>query len=184
MKSPTGRLISNVIQTDAATNPGNSGGPLLNSAGQVIGMNTSIYSSSGTSAGIGFAIPADTILQIADSLIVNGRIVRPVLGITYLESAQARALGIEKGVLVLGVQSGGGAEKAGVVGMGRIGRGGEARMGDVVESVDGVEVGTEADLFQVLETKKVGDKVALVVENPVDGRRNLVVQLGESKARD
>lgn len=156
----------------------------MNSAGQVIGMNTSIYSSSGTSAGIGFAIPADTILQIADSLILNGRIVRPVLGITYLESAQARAVGIDKGVLVLGVQRGGGAEKAGVVGMSRVGRSGEGRRGDVVESVDGVQVGTEADLFQVLEAKKVGDKVTLVVENPVDGRRSVIVKLGASKASD
>ena len=101
VKSPTGRPISNVIQTDAAINPGNSGGPLLNGYGQMIGMNTAIYSTSGASAGIGFAIPSSTVKYIVDTLIRDGRVVRPILGISYLESKQARALGITKGVLVL-----------------------------------------------------------------------------------
>lgn len=183
MKSPTNRLISNCIQTDAASNPGNSGGPLLNSSGEVIGMNTSIYSPSGASAGIGFAIPVDTITQIADSLIANGRIVRPVIGITYLESEQARSLGIEHGVLVLSVAPGSNAEKAGVVGTSRGGFG-SLQLGDVITALDGQELQTEADLFRVLETHKVGDSVRLSVTNPTDGERNLTLKLGASQAKD
>lgn len=184
MKSPTGRVISNCIQTDAASNPGNSGGPLLNSSGEVIGMNTSIYSPSGASAGIGFAIPVDTITQIADSLIANGRIVRPVVGITYLESAQARSLGIDRGVLVLSVVPGSGAEKAGVVPTGRAGSFGSLQLGDVISAMDGVELRTEADLFRILESHKVGDNVRLSVSNPRDGERTLTVKLGASSPND
>jgi S1-C subfamily serine protease len=108
-----GRPISNVIQTDAAINPGNSGGPLLDSQGRLIGMNTAIYSPSGASAGIGFAIPVDTLKTIVETIIKDGKVVRPLIGITYLESSQAKALGIEKGVLVLDVPKGSAAAAAG-----------------------------------------------------------------------
>ena len=101
VRSPIGRPISNVIQTDAAINPGNSGGPLLNRYGELIGINTAIFSPSGASAGIGFAIPSEPLKYIVETLIRDGKIIRPVLGISYLESKQARALGIRKGVLVL-----------------------------------------------------------------------------------
>jgi S1-C subfamily serine protease len=106
VKSPIGRPISDVIQTDAAINPGNSGGPLLDSSGKLIGMNTAIYSPSGASAGIGFAIPIDTVKYIVETLIKDGQIVRPVLGISFLGSKQARTLGITSGVLVLDVPPG------------------------------------------------------------------------------
>eukprot|EP00555_Chaetoceros_dichaeta_P008975 CAMPEP_0198272754 /NCGR_PEP_ID=MMETSP1447-20131203/54399_1 /TAXON_ID=420782 /ORGANISM="Chaetoceros dichaeta, Strain CCMP1751" /LENGTH=194 /DNA_ID=CAMNT_0043966113 /DNA_START=16 /DNA_END=597 /DNA_ORIENTATION=+ len=98
VKSPIGRPISNVIQTDAAINPGNSGGPLLDSRGKLIGINTSIYSPSGASAGIGFAIPVDTAKFIIDTLIRDGQVVRPALGIALIESKQAKVLGVGKGV--------------------------------------------------------------------------------------
>jgi S1-C subfamily serine protease len=178
MKSPTGRTISNCIQTDASSNPGNSGGPLLRSNGQLIGMNTSIYSPSGASAGVGFAIPADTIKQIAASLIAHGRIIRPVMGISYLESAQARSLGITDGVLVLGVTPGSGAAKAGVVGTTRSGAFGQLELGDRITKIDDRKISAEADLFSVLEDRKVGDTVRVVVTNERDGTRTLKVKLG------
>ncbi|CAN0308542.1 unnamed protein product [Ascophyllum nodosum] len=103
VKAPSGRPITNVIQTDAAINPGNSGGPLLDSVGRIIGMNTAIYSPSGGSAGIGFAIPIDTLKNVVATIIQKGRVSRPIIGITFLESARASTVGIKKGVLVLDV---------------------------------------------------------------------------------
>jgi S1-C subfamily serine protease len=116
VRSPIGRPITNVLQTDAAINPGNSGGPLLDSSGRCIGMNTAIYSPSGASAGIGFAIPIDTVQSIVETLIRDGKVVRPVLGISYLGSKQARTLGINSGVLVLDVPPDSPAAKAGLKG--------------------------------------------------------------------
>lgn len=146
-------------------------------------MNTSIYSPSGASAGIGFAIPVDTITQIADSLIANGRIVRPILGISYLDASQARSLGIDRGVLVLSVVPGGGADRAGVVGTSRSAGFGALQLGDVVSEIDDTEVATEADLFRILEAKKVGDKVRVKVTNPRDGTRIVSVKLGASQSQ-
>ena len=93
VRSPSNRPISNVIQTDAAINPGNSGGPLLDSSGKLIGMNTAIYSTSGASAGIGFAIPVDTLVFEVNTLIRDGRIVRPIMGISYLDSKLSKSIG-------------------------------------------------------------------------------------------
>eukprot|EP00183_Erythrolobus_madagascarensis_P005615 CAMPEP_0185845118 /NCGR_PEP_ID=MMETSP1354-20130828/1176_1 /TAXON_ID=708628 /ORGANISM="Erythrolobus madagascarensis, Strain CCMP3276" /LENGTH=438 /DNA_ID=CAMNT_0028545013 /DNA_START=108 /DNA_END=1421 /DNA_ORIENTATION=- len=160
MRSPTGRPITNVIQTDAAINPGNSGGPLLDSSGRLIGMNTSIYSPSGASAGIGFAIPVDTMNQIVDELIRNGRIVRPIIGISYLESVQAQALGVKSGVLVLDVPQGSRAAKAGLRGTSRTGFN-TFELGDVITSLDGEKISKEADLFRILEKKKVDQPITL-----------------------
>ena len=92
-----------MIQTDAAINPGNSGGALLDSSGRLIGMNTAILSPSGSSAGIGFAIPVDTLKQQVETILKYGRVLRPVIGISFAEGAQARALGVQRGVLVLSV---------------------------------------------------------------------------------
>ncbi|GJD11533.1 Protease Do-like 1, chloroplastic [Galdieria sulphuraria] len=154
MRSPTGKPISNVIQTDAAINPGNSGGTLLDSSGRLIGMNTSIYSPSGASAGVGFAIPVDTLKPIVSSLIKYGKVIRPVIGISYLDGTQSSALGIDRGVLVLDVQRGSPAEKAGLR-------------------------GNEGDLFQILEEKKPGQTIRLKVDR--DGRLiELKLTLGSS----
>lgn len=181
MKSPTGRVISNCIQTEAAINPGNSGGPLLDSKGRLIGMNTSIYSPSGASAGVGFAIPVDTMKVIASALIDNGRIVRPVIGISYLESAQARALGIDKGVLVLDVPTGSPADEAGLRGTTRSGLG-SIDIGDVIIGMDEMEINNEADLFRALDDHKVGDVVTLRVASISDGaERYLKLKLGASQ---
>jgi S1-C subfamily serine protease len=116
VRSPIGRPITDVIQTDAAINPGNSGGPLLDSSGRLIGMNTAIYSPSGASAGIGFAIPVDAVKFIVNTLIRDGQVVRAILGISLLGSKQARTLGINTGVLVLDVPPDSPAAKAGLKG--------------------------------------------------------------------
>mmetsp|Transcript_19282 Transcript_19282/g.24877 ORF Transcript_19282/g.24877 Transcript_19282/m.24877 type:complete len:475 (+) Transcript_19282:74-1498(+) len=162
VKSPIGRPISNVIQTDAAINPGNSGGPLLDSSGRLIGMNTAIYSPSGASAGIGFAIPIDTVKYIVDTLIADGRVVRPVLGISYLESKQAKALGIDNGVLVLEVPPESAAAKAGLKGTRRT-ETGLIEIGDIIIKVGDKVINTESDLFQAVEDYKPGDFVDLIV---------------------
>lgn len=162
VKSPIGRPITNVIQTDAAINPGNSGGPLLNSSGKLIGMNTSIYSPSGASAGIGFAIPIDSVRFIVDTLIRDGKVVRPILGISFLESKQARALGIEKGVLVLDVPTNSNAYKAGLRGTTRK-ESGLIDIGDIIIKVENFKINTEADLFGALESFKPGDFVRVTV---------------------
>lgn len=180
MKSPTGRTISNVIQTEASINPGNSGGPLIDARGRLIGMNTAIFSPSGASAGVGFAIPIDTLRVIANALIENGRIVRPVIGISYLESSQARALGIERGVLVLDVPVGSEAEKAGLKGTSRM-TFGSIELGDIIIGIDNDEVKNEGDLFKALDKHKVGDVVKIRVMNNSNVERTLSVKLSASQ---
>ncbi|MEW6689996.1 MAG: trypsin-like peptidase domain-containing protein, partial [Pseudomonadota bacterium] len=114
MESVTGRKIRGVIQTDAAINPGNSGGPLLDSAGRLIGVNTAIYSPSGASAGIGFAIPVDEVSRVVPRLIRDGRIRRPALGIEAAPAQVHAALKLPRGVAIVGVVRGSGAEAAGL----------------------------------------------------------------------
>ena len=113
IQSVTQRPIKDVIQTDAAINPGNSGGPLLDSAGRLIGVNTAIYSPSGVSAGIGFAIPVDEVNRLVPQLIRHGRVIRPGLGIQVGPARLAAELGLS-GVLILGVVPDGPAPKAGI----------------------------------------------------------------------
>ena len=155
VRAPTGRPITNVIQTDAAINPGNSGGPLLDSAGRLIGMNTAIYSLSGASSGVGFAIPVDTLATVVRALLDDGRVRRPVLGITFLGGQQARALGIEAGVLVLAAPADGPASLAGVRGTSRS-PDGALTLGDVIVDVDGRSITSEAELFKALDRKRPG----------------------------
>lgn len=125
-------------------------------------MNTAIYSPSGASAGIGFAIPIDTVKYIVNTLIRDGKVVRPILGISYLESKQARALGIGRGVLVLDVPAGSPAENAGLKGTRRT-ETGLVEIGDIIVQVAGVVINTEANLFQALETLEPGDSVEVKV---------------------
>jgi len=150
VQSPSGRPITNVIQTDAAINPGNSGGALLDSSGRLIGMNTAIFSPSGASAGIGFAIPADTLSQQVPTIIKYGKVLRPAIGISYVQGAQARALGVNRGVLVLSVQEESSAAQAGLRGSARLDSG-EVRLGDVIVGVDGKPIDTDSDLFRALD---------------------------------
>jgi S1-C subfamily serine protease len=170
IKSVSGRPISDVIQTDASINPGNSGGPLLDSAGRLIGINTAIYSPSGSSAGIGFAVPVDTINQIVPELLKHGKITRPGLGINIVGDALAQRYGIQ-GVPILGVMPGGAAERAGLVGA-RSGNGRAVELGDVIVGIAQTEIHGEKDLYRVLDAHKVGDEIEVTVEN--DGRRRTV----------
>ena len=158
-----GRTIEHLIQTDAAINPGNSGGPLLDSAGRLIGINTAIYSPSGASAGIGFAVPVDTVRRVVPQLIKNGRYIRPALGIEADEQLNARLVamtGVE-GVFVLRVQPGSAAAKAGLAG---VSSGADGIVpGDVITAVAGKPVTSLAQLLARLDDHRVGDTVTLTV---------------------
>lgn len=154
------RPIFNMIQTDAAINPGNSGGPLLDSMGRLIGMNTAIYSTSGASAGIGFAIPSDTLKVVVDTIIRDGKVVKPATGIQYLGGGQSKALGIDKGIVILGVSPGSAAERAGLRGISKS-MFSPVTLGDIITAVDGKTIITEADFLKVLYGKKVGDEIEL-----------------------
>ena len=160
IESVTRRPIRGVIQTDAAINPGNSGGPLLDSAGRLIGVNTAIYSPSGASAGIGFAIPVDEVNRIVPRLIRDGRVVRPALGVTAGPEAMLRALGLKGGVPLVRVAPGSPAQRAGLQPFQR-GSDGEVVPGDVVTAVDGEPVGDFDDLLAQLERRQPGDSVTL-----------------------
>jgi len=162
VQSPSGRPITNVIQTDAAINPGNSGGALLDSSGRLIGMNTAIYSPSGASAGIGFAIPVDTLKYQVSTIIKNGKVTRPAIGISYMSAAQARALGVDYGVLVLDVPSGSLAAEAGLKGSYRSSSG-EVVLGDVITAVNRDAVKTDLDLFRAIDKYAPGETVTLTV---------------------
>jgi S1-C subfamily serine protease len=152
--------IRDVIQTDAAINPGNSGGPLLNSGGALVGVNTAIYSPSGAYAGIGFAIPADTVRWVATDLIAHGRLIRPSLGIDVASSQLARRLRVE-GVLILNVKPDGAADKAGLQPTRRT-RGGIS-LGDVIVSIDGEQVTDSDDLLLAIERYEVGQTMVVTV---------------------
>jgi S1-C subfamily serine protease len=162
IKSVTQRSIFDVIQTDASINPGNSGGPLLDSSGRLIGVNTAIYSPSGANAGIGFAVPVDTVNAIVPQLIKHGKLTRPGLGINILSDQIAQQQGI-KGVVILGVTPGGAADRAGIQGTQQTPQGWV--LGDVIVKLDNVDIAKSSDLFRALDARKVGDEVEVVVEN-------------------
>jgi S1-C subfamily serine protease len=149
-----------VIQSDAAINPGNSGGPLLDSAGRLIGVNTAIYSPSGTSAGIGFAIPVDTVNRIVPELIRSGKITRPGMGIQVADEQIAQRLGV-KGIVVVDVLRGSAADRAGIQPARRDAQG-RVRLGDVITAIDGRKVESPNELFLVLEKYKVGDAINVI----------------------
>lgn len=155
--------IRGLVQTDAAINPGNSGGPLLDSAGRLIGVNTAIYSPSGASAGIGFAVPVDTVNRVAPLLIAEGRYAPPVLGVGLdpRADAVARARGIE-GALVLSVEPGSPAAEAGLQ-PARITPEGELVPGDAIVALGAAEVADTSDLLGALDRHRPGDTVPLAV---------------------
>lgn len=161
IQSMTQRTIDDVIQTDAAINPGNSGGPLLDSAGRLIGVNTAIYSPSGSSAGIGFAVPVDTVNRVVPQLIAHGQTVRPRMGVRLLSerlNAQLVAsLGV-KGVMIADVEEGSGAAAAGLRGI-RQTLEGDILPGDVIQKVDDRNIDSIDGLLNVIEKHKAGDSV-------------------------
>lgn len=164
LKEETGNVIEHLIQTDAAINPGNSGGPLLDSAGRLIGINTAIYSPSGASAGVGFAVPVDTVNRVVPQLIGKGSYARPSLGIQTdqdLNEAITAQLGI-KGVVVLKVASGSSAAKAGLKGS-ILNRDGTLTPGDIILAVQGKQVDSTAKLLARLDDFSIGETVSLTI---------------------
>jgi S1-C subfamily serine protease len=176
MQSVGGAPLRDVIQTDAAINPGNSGGPLLDSSGRLIGVNTAIYSPSGASSGIGFAIPEHDVAWVVPDLIRYGRVQRPSLGVQPLPESYAQRLGLE-GVVVYRVDRGSGADRAGLQGLRRAAFG-RVSLGDVIQTIDGQKVTSGGDLLVALEGKKTGDTVRVGV---LRGNRKVEVpvQLGK-----
>lgn len=175
IKSVTDRPIQGVIQTDAAINPGNSGGPLLDSAGRLIGMNTAIVSPSGSYAGIGFAVPVDTINRVVPQLIRSGVVKKPGLGIQVLESDLLRGNGII-GAIVANVLQNSPAEKAGLTPLGRDNHG-KVKLGDIIIAVDDRPVTDGDDLLNILDEKLPGDTIKMkVVNNGIE--RVVTVKLG------
>jgi S1-C subfamily serine protease len=167
----TGYSISNIIQTDAAINPGNSGGPLLNSKGEMVGMNTAIFSNTGVYSGVGFAIPSNMVQKVVSSLLKNGSYEHPYMGITGItlspEISNASHLNDTKGILVVDITADSPADKAGI-------RGGDVLTsvdgqdirlgGDVIAAVDNQSVRAMEDLLSYLEEQKaVGENIELTV---------------------
>ncbi len=171
IKSVTGRTIQGVIQTDAAINPGNSGGPLLDSSGRLIGVNTMIYSPSGGSAGIGFAVPVETVNRVVPQIIRHGKVIRPGLGVSLASREIHDRLGI-KGVLIINVSKGSAADRAGLQGTRR--SWGDIVLGDIIIAVDGQQVRDYDALRNVLDNHEVGDQVTVTV---IRNEKELPVQL-------
>ncbi len=170
-----GREIANVIQTDAAINPGNSGGPLLDSSGQLIGVTTAIYSSSGQNAGIGFAIPVDIVKRIVPELIQNGRVPTPGVGIVPAAETVATRLGV-KGIVIMRVFANSPAGRAGIKGVDT-----EAgTLGDVIVNVSGKPAHRIPDLTDELERIGVGGKIHLTLKRD---HREYSIELGVIDAR-
>ena len=170
IQSVSGKTIFDVIQTDAAINPGNSGGPLLDTAGRLIGVNTAIYSPSRANAGIGFAVPVDTVNQVVPQLIRKGRVERPGLGIMIWEdrvTAQLFSEGVidRRGILIREVLPGGAADEAGLQVSSN-----DGGLGDLIIGIDGHEIESSNDLFRVLENYRIGQevKVKIVREGDVE----------------
>jgi S1-C subfamily serine protease len=180
VENEAGGTIDNVIQTDAAINPGNSGGPLIDSAGRLVGINTMIYSPSGAYAGIGFAVPVDTINRVVPRLIGYGRYVRPTLGISADDDVGRRLIGDEEGVPILGVTAGSPAQRAGLRPW-EMTANGRVRAGDVIEAVDGRPVASFAELASVLDSHEFGDRITLTVRR-VEQRVEVPITLSSADA--
>lgn len=159
LKTEEDTTIRGVIQTDCAINPGNSGGPLLDSAGRLIGVNTAIATLSGSSAGVGFAIPVDTVNEIVTQIIKRGRPVMTGLGITPFPEQWRRRIGI-RGVAFTGVSEGSPAEQAGLE-RSIVYQDGSYRLGDVIVQVEDMPIATVADLRDALRGRRVGEQVTV-----------------------
>ena len=154
-----GVTIRDMIQTDASINPGNSGGPLLDSGGYLIGMNTMIFSKTGSSAGIGFAVPVSAVRRVVPQVIATGRVQHPGIGIEPLPDHYAARAGI-KGVVVTRVSPGSPAQVAGVRGL-QQDRRGEISLGDIIVGIDEHVVADFDDLYNAFDRFEVGDEVTV-----------------------
>ena len=181
IRARNNRLIEGAIQTDASINPGNSGGPLLDSHGRMIGINSQILSPSGSSAGVGFAVPVSIAKRVVPQLLQNGRVRRPKLGISTRDIASLRNqidLPVEDGVLIYQVARGGGAASAGLRGVQQT-EAGDVELGDIIVGIDNDKVSDSDDLFRVLDKHQIGETVQVKIWR--DGRRMSVpVRLMES----
>jgi len=178
-------FIDQAVQTDAAINRGNSGGPLINSHGEVIGINSAIYTPSGTTAGIGFAIPINTAKRIAHDLITDGRVHQAFLGVETIpiNESFAEALGLpaQEGLLVQTTTRGGPAAEAGIHGGDRVAQAGMRRFyvgGDVLTAIDGQKIASRVDVDLMLNKKRPGDEVTVTLFR--GGKKiDVKVKLGE-----
>jgi S1-C subfamily serine protease len=181
IRARNNRLIEGAIQTDASINPGNSGGPLLDSHGRMIGINSQILSPSGTSAGVGFAVPVSIAKRIVPQLVQYGRVRRPKLGINTRDVSALRNqidLPVDDGVLIYQVARGSGAATAGLRGVQQTEMG-DVELGDIIVGIDNEKVSNSDDLFRVLDKHQIGDTVQVQIWR--DGRRMSVpVRLTES----
>lgn len=157
-----GVTIHGMIQTDASINPGNSGGPLLDSAGRLIGLNTAIYSQTGASAGIGFAVPADEMARLVDSIVKEGRVALAGIGIQRIEPTIAAQLGVKKGILIGEVMPKTPAASAGLRGTFR-NNWGQISLGDIIVALNGHPVENYDVLYNLLSTIKIGEPVVVTI---------------------
>jgi S1-C subfamily serine protease len=178
-------LIDEAIQTDASINKGNSGGPLINTHGEVIGINSAIWAPSGTTAGIGFAIPINTAKAIANDLINEGHVRRAYLGVQTIPVggwlAEALDLPVQDGLLVEQATKGSPAAAAGIHGGDRTAQAGMSRIsigGDVIVAVDGQKVGNRFDMDVILNRKRPGDSITVTVYRGAK-KIDIPVKLGE-----
>lgn len=183
IQNSNNRIIRDMVQTDAAINPGNSGGPLLDTNGKMIGINTMIQSSSGSSAGVGFAVPSTTAVRVVADLIKYGKVHRGTIDATVIQLsrriAQYAGLDIANGVLISEVERGGNAESAGLRGGTEAAYYGSRRDiiyigGDVITQIDNIAVTSLADYYSALESKKAGDVVTVVVRR---NRKNIILKI-------
>ncbi len=167
LPASTGREIVGLIQTDAAINPGNSGGPLLDSAGRLIGVNTAIISGSGSNAGIGFAVPVDTVNDIVPKLIRHGKVARPGIGISVLSEEDAASLGIV-GIVIEKVFEDSEASRAGLKGIDFYNR----RIGDIIVAVEGKKVANLTEFLRIIQKMSIGEIITILIER--DGNQREV----------
>jgi len=169
LRTAQGYYVEDAIQTDAAINPGNSGGPLLNTRGEVIGINTAIFSRSGDSAGIGFAVPVNTLRRILPDLLEHGSVIRPWSGLRgralYPRLAQALKVTVESGFLVETVEKGSSADKAGIRGGAQQAFYGNRRIligGDIILQIGRYSIATGEDILHALQNERPGNEILVV----------------------
>ncbi len=185
IQNSSNRIIRNMIQTDTAINPGNSGGPLLDTAGRMIGINTMIYSSSGNSAGVGFAVPAATAQRVVADLIKYGTVNRGIIqaSLVQLNSSIVRYanLDISRGVLISTVTRNGNADKAGLKAGTEAVRYGNTTInlgGDVITKINNITVASLADYYSALEDTRPGEKITVVIHR---NKKNMNINLTLAK---
>ena len=183
IQNSNNRIIRNMIQTDAAINPGNSGGPLLDTTGKMIGINTMIMSSSGSSSGVGFAVPSEIAIRVVNDILKYGKVQRGVINASIVQLtsriAQYAGLDISTGMLVSEVEAGSNAEKAGLKGGTKAVYYGNRNTilylgGDVITKIDGIAITSLAEYYSALESKKPGDVVSVVVHR---NKKNVTLKI-------